>query len=201
MHGPTFIFWASLTAFSLQRGTIRCDGCGPRTYPADADREGYTYWHRDHPDPSNWPYPARRNIKMFLYLSDVAEDGGPLGVVPGSHRLKAGPWETLRASFKSSMTLDADLPQEAMPNHYKFAAPAGTALLFDTGARPGPPFCRGAWARVTIGRFRYLSLSASKNHRASTNNVGDTLNSPACRRGSARSSTGCRTPWQPETAV
>ena len=38
----------------------------------------------------------------------------------------------LRTSFKSSMTLDAALPQEAMPNHYKFAARAGTALLFDT---------------------------------------------------------------------
>jgi hypothetical protein len=30
------------------------------------------------------------------------------------------------------MTLDATFPQDAMPNHYKFAAPAGTALLFDT---------------------------------------------------------------------
>ena len=30
------------------------------------------------------------------YLSDVAEDGGPLAVVPGSMRLPAGPWETLR---------------------------------------------------------------------------------------------------------
>ena len=23
-------------------GGVRCTGCGPRTYPADADREGYT---------------------------------------------------------------------------------------------------------------------------------------------------------------
>ena len=30
------------------------------------------------------------------------------------------------------MTLDAATEQAKMPNHYKFAAPAGTALLFDT---------------------------------------------------------------------
>ena len=75
------------------------------------------------------PNPAYRAGR---YLSDVAEDGGTLGVVPGSHRLPTGPWQTLRCSFKSSMTLDATFPQDAMPNHYKFAAPAGTALLFDT---------------------------------------------------------------------
>lgn len=36
-------------------------------------------------------------------------------MVPKTHRLPAGPWETLRTSFKSSMTLDAGLPQDAMP--------------------------------------------------------------------------------------
>ena len=29
--------------------------------------------------------------------------------------------------------------------------------------------CRGAWARVTIGRFRHSALSTLKKHRASTN--------------------------------
>ena len=139
---------------------------------------------RDTARPDAWPFPTTRIIKMFLYLSDVTDvcpsklrvafsrssshtdrivcfwthqDGGPLGVVPMSHRLPCGPWETLRCSFKSSMTLDAafhqvisskltvDTPthlwtiskpccwnhQEQMPNHYKFSAPAGTALLFD----------------------------------------------------------------------
>ena len=56
----------------------------------------------------------------------------PLSVVPRSFRLPCGPWETLRCSFKSSMTLDAQFRQDQMPNHYNFAAPAGTALLFDT---------------------------------------------------------------------
>ena len=44
---------------------------------------------------------------MFLYLSDVGPEGGPLAVVPGSTKLPLGPLETLRQSFKSSMTLDS----------------------------------------------------------------------------------------------
>lgn len=72
------------------------------------------------------------------------------------------PWELLGTSFRSSLTLDAKLPASAMPNHYRsvhtrgcnmqhvdcmkepdavrsglrvhrFAAKAGSALLFDTG--------------------------------------------------------------------
>ena len=38
-------------------------------------------------------------------------------------------------SFKSSLTLDADLDQTDMPNHVKFAAPAGCALIFDVRDR------------------------------------------------------------------
>jgi hypothetical protein len=37
----------------------------------------------------------------------------------------------LGRSYQSSMTLDAELPQAAMPNHVRFAAPAGSVLLFD----------------------------------------------------------------------
>ena len=59
---------------------------------------------------------------MFLYLSDVGPEGGPLAVVPGSAKLPLGPLETLRQSFKSSMTLDATLRQDQMPNHYKFVS-------------------------------------------------------------------------------
>ena len=115
------------------RGVLRCTGASPRTYPPDADGEGYTYWHRDDQSPDQWPFPTGRVIKMFMAISDVSADGGPLAGVPGSHRLKYGPWETLRRSFKSSMTLDAELPQAAMPNHVRFTARAGDALLFDHG--------------------------------------------------------------------
>ena len=37
---------------------------------------------------------------MFMAISNVSPDGGPLAVVPGSHRLKYGPWETLRRTFR-----------------------------------------------------------------------------------------------------
>lgn len=87
---------------------------------------------RDTSRPDAWPIPTTRTIKAFIYIHDVDEEGGPLAVVPCSHRLPCGPWETLRTSFKSSMTLDAATEQDKMRNHYKFAAPAGTALLFDT---------------------------------------------------------------------
>ena len=83
------------------RGVVRCLGGGPRTYPSDPDGEGYTYWHRSAPcihaaqaardlsaahaaagrdeeKPSAWPFPRGRTIKLFVALSDVAEDGGPL---------------------------------------------------------------------------------------------------------------------------
>ena len=43
-----------------------------------------------------------------------------------------GPWETYRRSFRSSMTLDAELPQECMANHIKFTGSPGDVLLFDT---------------------------------------------------------------------
>ena len=33
------------------RGVLRCTGASPRTYPPDADAEGYTYWHRDDQSP------------------------------------------------------------------------------------------------------------------------------------------------------
>ena len=96
--------------------------------------------------------PKGRIIKSFVYLSEMGPTDGPLAVVPGSHRLYAkpshaqppspnqalcvcsqfGPWETYRRSFRSSMTLDAELPQECMANHIKFTGSPGDVLLFDT---------------------------------------------------------------------
>ena len=34
---------------------------------------GYTYWHRDESQPDQWPLPKARDIKSFVYLSDVTE--------------------------------------------------------------------------------------------------------------------------------
>lgn len=41
-------------------------------------------------------------------------------------------WESYQNSWQSSMTLDANLPQELMANHVKFTGKVGDVLLFDT---------------------------------------------------------------------
>ena len=61
-------------------------------------------------------------VKCFAMLSDVAADGGPLGLVPGSHLWWGSPPE----EFKTGGNMGA------MPGHVKVAVPAGG--LFD---RPG----------------------------------------------------------------
>jgi ectoine hydroxylase-related dioxygenase (phytanoyl-CoA dioxygenase family) len=121
--------------YHFYMGELRISGAGPSIYPPDADGAGYTYWHRDHPQPHRWPISRSRDVKMFVNVFDVPENGGPLSVVPGSHRLPFNPWEIFGKSFKSSLTLDADLDQTDMPNHVKFAAPAGCALIFDVRDR------------------------------------------------------------------
>ena len=52
----------------------------------------------------------------------VCRNGGAFAVVPGTHRLPHGPWETLGRSFRSTMTLDAELVELQMPNWFKFGA-------------------------------------------------------------------------------
>ena len=52
----------------------------------------------------------------------VCRNGGAFAVVPGTHRLPHGPWETLGRSFRSTMTLDAELDELQMPNWFKFGA-------------------------------------------------------------------------------
>ena len=114
---------------------------------------------------------------VILHTSPEAADGGPLAVVPGSHALPLGPLEMLRCPFRSSMTLDATLPQAAMPNHYKFAAKAGTALIFDLATwhtampcLPGQPDRRCAiigWggaggAGASLSTERLVEVEAAK---------------------------------------
>ena len=55
------------------------------------------------------PHPVFSNQRTLIGLCAA--------VVPGSHRLMDNPWELYGTSFRSSLTLDAELPQEAMPNH------------------------------------------------------------------------------------
>jgi hypothetical protein len=72
-----------------------------------------------------------RVCDRFINVWPVSADGGPTAVVPHSHRLDHGPLETLGRSYQSSMTLDAELSQSSMPNHFRFASDAGDALIFD----------------------------------------------------------------------
>ena len=122
---------ADFPAWSSYGGDALCTGIGLSVYPPDADRAGYTYWHRDHPQTEMWPHPKHRVLNMFVHLFDCDDSGGPTAIVPGSHRLRHGPMEVLRRSFQSSLTLDAELPPTAMPNLLPLAGKAGTAYIFD----------------------------------------------------------------------
>ena len=100
-------------------------------------------WHHDHPAPDGWPNPSYRNIKVFVAIFDIPQNGGPTALVPRTHRLpgnfvpgsQAGEL-LLRRGYRShnqDYPPGADaLPQEAMPNHVKMALPAGSAFLFDS---------------------------------------------------------------------
>jgi ectoine hydroxylase-related dioxygenase (phytanoyl-CoA dioxygenase family) len=118
-------------------------------------RGGYVRWHRD-------SALIKAGIcKVFLYLSDVGEDGGCTALVPGSHLWAAAPppastqsgGDSAMATFPVSASGDPRLgetamdfaydattgshvggaaSQEAMPGHEKIIAKAGTLLAFDT---------------------------------------------------------------------
>lgn len=76
--------------------------------------------------------PRHRVLNMFVHIFDCPEGGGATAVVPGSHRLRYGPWELLQRSFRSSLTLDAELDQDQMPNYFECSGKAGSAYIFDS---------------------------------------------------------------------
>ena len=103
---------------------------GARTVRAPPPREhlehgGYTEWHRDTGPGKMLPIGSAggdyNRVKCFVMLKDVEEDGGPLGLVPGSHLWKAaGPG----VQYKGKNMVK-------VPGHVKVAVPAGAMLLFD----------------------------------------------------------------------
>ena len=60
-------------------------------------------WDTDHPPPDAWPLGSYRMVKVLVFLWDVPLNGGELALVPGSHRLPAGPGEVLQTRFKDGM--------------------------------------------------------------------------------------------------
>jgi ectoine hydroxylase-related dioxygenase (phytanoyl-CoA dioxygenase family) len=102
-----------------------------RTVPAPPRREavengGFTSWHRDHSgETRRLPIGAAGSdfarLKAFTMLTDTLPDGGPLGLMPGSHLLQAA----------KPPPAYADGNAGALPGHVKAAVPAGTVVLFD----------------------------------------------------------------------
>ncbi|HTE20110.1 MAG TPA: phytanoyl-CoA dioxygenase family protein, partial [Armatimonadota bacterium] len=80
---------------------------------------GHAHWHHDVGMPRIHHPGSVLMVKVFWLLSDVAPDGGPTAVLPGSHRFP----------------MDFPLPRPAkageMPGHVRMAFPAGTAWLFN----------------------------------------------------------------------
>jgi ectoine hydroxylase-related dioxygenase (phytanoyl-CoA dioxygenase family) len=65
--------------------------------------DGYISWHRDISGGLGydcWPFPHSRSVKTSVFLYDVPEDGAPLTILPGSHRLPNAPQQTLAATFR-----------------------------------------------------------------------------------------------------
>ena len=99
-------------------------------------RDPQTYLHADTFHPT---------VKAWFYLTDVAEDAGPLVYVPGSHRLTPArlAWER-RMSLRARDAEDADtrdgsfrvdedvLDELGLPQPTGLAVPANTLIVADT---------------------------------------------------------------------
>lgn len=106
------------------------------THREDAPPDPQTSFHADAFHPS---------LKAWFFLTDVAEDEGPLTYVPGSHRLTrerlrwereralAAPEGVDRLSARGSMRIKSEeLPALGLPEPIRFAVPANTLAVVDT---------------------------------------------------------------------
>eukprot|EP01043_Picozoa_sp_COSAG02_P062091 COSAG02_NODE_8483_length_2553_cov_3.136919_2_plen_317_part_00 len=86
----------------------------------------YTTWHRDYGNEGLrrpiGPVSDYCRCKCFLMLSDTEDEGGPLGLVPGSHLWRAG--------TPPPKYLDG-IDMVSLPGHVKCAVPAGGMILFE----------------------------------------------------------------------
>lgn len=132
----------------------------PRTYPpredSGGDARGYIGWHRDRDGPGiGLSCNPGAIVKVFTYLEDVHENGGPTTVVPGSNALTFDPRDAFTMTTDgvpiklsgapadndwSNRPLSDDWtantykvqPQSAMPNAHRLVCKAGDVALFDT---------------------------------------------------------------------
>jgi len=75
------------------------------------------HWHRDARILGPYHPRSKMFVKAFVLLSDVAPDGGPTALVPGTHRFDDD-WEFPKIDDPS-----------AMPGHLRMAYPAGTIFF------------------------------------------------------------------------
>jgi hypothetical protein len=125
---------------------VTCTGVQARSVPPAPPgiTHAYTSWHRDRTPPDGWPSPRPRVCKAFFFFFGVAEDGGALALVPGSHRLPGQPTQLLSARFAGGSVEDSDvsghdqtdvLRLDRMPNLLRVAPiPAGSYVMFDNAA-------------------------------------------------------------------
>ena len=107
------------------------------THRSDAPPDPQLHLHADTFHPT---------MKAWYFLSDVADEDGPLTYVPGSHRLTPQrlAWERERAlkapegvdflSARGSMRIESEeLAGLGLPGATRFAVPANTLVVADTG--------------------------------------------------------------------
>jgi len=117
-------------------------------------------WHRDH-----W----FRQMKAFLYLTDVTAAQGPLQVVAGSHRARVRARDMRRYGqrFKQYAFDDAEVDRllAAEPERLVTATgPAGTLVLADTSAiHRGRPIEAGA--RYALTHYYYPADEVGELYR------------------------------------
>ncbi len=120
------------------------------THRHDAPADPQTHLHADTFHPT---------MKAWYFLTDVAEEDGPLTYVPGSHRLTPErlQWEQEKAliapegvdhlSARGSMRVTPpELPRLGLPAPVAFAVPANTLVVVDTCGF----HARGASSRPSI---------------------------------------------------
>jgi hypothetical protein len=85
-------------------------------------------WHRDYDD--------YRNVKIFVYLSDVTEDRGPFTFAPGTH-----PGGPRQLGARGQLDGDAMAALVSKDDWLVCSGPAGTTVICDTGGyhRGGKP--------------------------------------------------------------
>ena len=82
-------------------------------------------WHQDI---QYWPHTDFSPLTIGIYLEDVDDEMGPMGVVPGSHRGELFDLTTAEGDWTGSIR-DADLPRAHPEQAVYLAGPAGSVTV------------------------------------------------------------------------